>query len=218
MTTAPAITVALVEDDAAFREAVGRAIGAAPGLALGPIARTRAEALAMLDGAAPDVLLVDPQLPDGSGIDVILAATRRWVDCEVMVATTHGDEQQVMACFEAGACGYILKDTTTEEIVAAIRALHAGGSPISPIVARRLLQRLQGDAARSDPEERALLSAREAQVLQLVARGLSVDEIAEKLGVSRHTVSTFVRRIYSKLEVGSKMEAVNAARRRGLLD
>lgn len=217
MTPAPAITVALVEDDASFREAVSFAIEAAPGLQQGPVAVTRSEALAMLAGPPADVMLVDLGLPDGSGLDVIHAASRRWAECEVMVATSVGDETQVMACIEAGASGYLLKDTPAADIVAAIRALHAGGSPISPFIARRLLQRLQADAPPAEPDSRALLSAREAQVLQLVAKGFAYDEIAEQLAVSRHTVSTFVRRIYSKLEVGSKMEAVNAARRRGLL-
>jgi len=217
MTAVPAITVALVEDDASFREAVSVAIDAAPGMVPGPVAGSRAEALAMLAGPAPDVMLVDLGLPDGSGLDVIRAASRSWADCEVMVATTVDDEAQVMACIEAGASGYLLKDASAADIVAAIRALHAGGSPISPFIARRLLQRLQGEPLPVGQDSRALLSAREAQVLRLVARGFSYEEIAEQLAVSRHTVSTFVRRIYSKLEVGSKMEAVNAARRRGLL-
>jgi len=217
MTTAPAITVALVEDDASFRDAVTVAIEAAPGLVAGPVAGSRAEALAMLAGPPADVMLVDLGLPDGSGVDVIHAVSRQWADCDVMVATAVGDETQVMACIEAGASGYILKDTSADDIVTAIRTLRAGGSPISPFVARRLLQRLQAGSPPAEQDSRALLSAREAQVLQLVAKGFSFEEIAERIGVSRHTVSTFVRRIYSKLEVRSKMEAVNAARRRGLL-
>jgi len=217
MTTASAITVCLVEDDASFRDAVSAAIGAAPDLARGPVAGSRAEGLAMLQGSPADVMLVDLGLPDGSGIDVIRAACRQWTDCQVMVATAVGHEAQVIACIEAGASGYLLKDMPAADIVAAIRALHAGGSPISPFIARRLLQRMVGDAPPVEQDSRPLLSEREAQVLRLVARGFSYEEIAGQLGVSRHTVSTFVRRIYSKLEVGSKMEAVNAARRRGLL-
>lgn len=217
MTAVPPITVALVEDDATFRDAVSSAIDAAPGLVPGPVARSRAEALAMLEGPAPDVMLVDLGLPDGSGLDVIHAAGRQWAGCEIMVTTEIDDEAPVMACIEAGAAGYLLKDTPATDIVAAIHALHAGGSPIDPFIARRLLQRLQAGALPAEQDGGVSLSAREAQVLQLVAKGFSYDAMAEQLGVSRHTVSTFVRRVYSKLEVGSKMEAVNAARRRGLL-
>lgn len=217
--TSPAstITVALVEDDPVFRSLLSAAIAGAPDLAPGPTAGTRDEALAMLAGPSPDVVLVDVGLPDGSGLDVVRAACRQWTDCEVLVAAAHQDEEQIVACVEAGASGYVLKDTTGDDIVAAIRSLHEGGSPIHPFIARRLLQRMQGDVPPPEQEGQDLLSAREAQVLQLVARGFSYDEIAQELRVSRHTVTTFVRRIYAKLEVRSKMEAVNAARRRGLL-
>lgn len=224
MQTAPpdratsAIRVAVVEDDPAFRTAFAYAVQAAPDMALAWVAATRAEALALLDGPAADVLLVDLGLPDGSGIDVIRATQLAWPRCAVMVTTAFGDETHVIASIEAGASGYLLKDGPPQYVVQEIRTLQQGGSPISPLIARRVLQRLRVAPPPSPvPAGEALLSQREAQVLELAAKGFQFDEIAQRLQVSRHTVQTFVRRIYAKLEVNSKMEAVNEARRMGLL-
>jgi DNA-binding NarL/FixJ family response regulator len=229
---APAIQVALVEDDPLFASALAQAINAAPDMALGPVLATRAEALGLVQaGPAPDVLLVDLGLPDGSGLDVIRAATLAWPRCSVMVSTALADDAHVLASIEAGASGYLLKDAAPTDIACEIRALHAGGSPISPLVARRVLQRLRrpdaqaplvpaapaGTADEADAP-RSLLSPRETQVLELAARGHTYDEIAQRLDVSGHTVATFVRRIYAKLDVRTKVEALNAARLRGLLD
>lgn len=216
------IRVAVVEDDANFRLAFAAAVGACPDMELAGLAATRAEGLALLRGAPAQVLLVDLGLPDGSGIDVIAAALQAWPGCAAVVATAFGDEQHVMGAIHAGAAGYLLKDSSPAAVVQEIRTVAAGGSPISPIIARRVMQLLRqqggpaaGEAPASRPE--ASLSPREAEVLQLVAKGFSYEEIAGRLGVSRHTVLTFVRRIYAKLEVRSKMEAVNEARRQGLL-
>lgn len=218
----PAITiirVAVVEDDPAFRAAFVAAIGAAADTEIAAVASSRAQGLAMLGGPAPEVLLVDLGLPDGSGIDVIRAAQVAWPGCEAVVTTAFGDESHVLAAIEAGASGYLLKDSTPEKVVEEIRLLHAGGSPISPLIARRVLQRLRQprpDSA-STPAEAAVLSARETEVLEWAAKGFTYEETAQRLSVSLHTVQTFVRRIYAKLEVNSKMEAVNEARRKGLL-
>lgn len=215
---ASAIRVAVVEDDPAFRTAFAYAIQAAPDMALSWVAATRAEALALLQGPPADVLLVDLGLPDGSGIDVIRAAQLAWPSCAAMVTTAFGDEAHVLASIEAGASGYLLKDGPPQYVVQEIRTLQQGGSPISPLIARRVLQRLRVAPPPSPvPAGEALLSQREAQVLELAAKGFQFDEIAQRLQVSRHTVQTFVRRIYAKLEVHSKMEAVNEARRMGLL-
>lgn len=224
MQTAPpdratsAIRVAVVEDDPAFRTAFAYAIQAASDMALAWVAATRGEALAQLQGPAADVLLVDLGLPDGSGIDVIRAAQAAWPGCAVMVTTAFGDEAHVIASIEAGASGYLLKDGPAQYVVQEIRTLQQGGSPISPLIARRVLQRLRvAPPPAAPPGGEAVLSQREAQVLELAAKGFQFDEIAQRLQVSRHTVQTFVRRIYAKLEVHSKMEAVNEARRMGLL-
>ncbi len=160
------------------------------------------------------MLLVDLGLPDGTGLDVIAAARAALPGCAVMVSTIFGDETHVLRAIEAGAMGYVLKDLSAAELVAEIRSLHAGGSPINPMVARKLLLRQAAQAPAHPP---APLSAREAEVLRLVARGYTADEVAAALGVSPHTVQTFVRRIYTKLQVGSRAEAVREGQRQGWL-
>jgi DNA-binding NarL/FixJ family response regulator len=219
------IRVALVEDDVSFQNALKEAIQAAPDMALLSVAGTRAQGLQMLDEVQADVLLVDLGLPDGSGIDVIRAAHAQWPGCNIMVSTTFGDELHVMQSLEAGASGYLLKDSTPERMVFEIRSLYCGGSPISPLIARQILMRFrQGDksaaasAEQISDKQRTALSAREMEVLEFITKGFTSDEIAALMSLSRHTVLTFIRRIYSKLEVNSRTEAVYEARKQGLLD
>ena len=218
------IRVAVVEDDAACRASVVQAVQAAPDMRLAWQAAARAPALALLPGAPLDVLLVDLGLPDGSGLEVIAAARQHWPDCAVMVSTMFGDEAHVLHSIEAGAMGYLLKDVEAPALLDELRSLHAGGSPINPLVARKLLLRTAGaapqpaaqaDAAQPEGER---LSAREAEVLRRVARGHTLAEVAQALGVSRHTVRSYVRRIYGKLQVSTRAQAVHAAARRGWLD
>lgn len=223
-TSNPPIRVALVEDDVNFQNALIAAIETAPDMTLQSVAGTRAVGLQMLGQVQTDVLLVDLGLPDGSGIDVIRAAHARWPNCNIMVSTTFGDELHVMQSLEAGASGYLLKDSTPKNMLDEIRSLHGGGSPISPLIARQILMRFRQDdkSATAQGEavsgkQRAALSAREQEVLEYITKGFTSDEIAVLMAVSRHTVLTYVRRIYAKLEVNSKAEAIYEARNRGLL-
>ena len=222
---APApIRVTVVEDDAACRIALVAALNAAPDMQLLWAAASRAEALAALarpDAEQPDVLLVDLGLPDGSGLDVIAAARTRWPAAAPMVSTIFGDEEHVLAAIEAGAMGYLLKDAMPDVVVQEVRSLHAGGSPINPLVARKLLLHARhGASAEMDvaATEAAVLSAREHEVLRLVSRGHTLAEVAQVLAVSPHTARTFVRRIYAKLQVKSRADAVRVAAHQGLLD
>lgn len=219
------IRVALVEDDVNFQHALLMAIEAASDMALLGMASTRAQGLRMLEQASADVLLVDLGLPDGSGIDVIREAHERWPTCNIMVCTTFGDEAHVLQSIEAGAAGYLLKDSAPENMVAEIRSLHAGGSPISPQIARQILNRFRGSSHSSETvvercdsaKPRAALSDKEREVLEYITKGFTTREIAVLMSVSNHTVITFVRRIYAKLEVHSKTEAVYEARNQGIL-
>jgi DNA-binding NarL/FixJ family response regulator len=220
------IHVAIVEDDPGLLEMLSQAVSAAPDMQLTGMAANRAEALALLEGPPADVLLVDLGLPDGSGIDVIHATARQWTACNIMVSTTFTDETHVMRSIEAGAAGYLLKDSSPVRIVDEIRSLANGGSPISPIIARQILARFRqgsGGASASavddEPPTAAspLLSAREKEVLDLITKGFTTQEIAKLMELSHFTVRTFVRRIYSKLKVNSKAEAIYEARTLGLL-
>lgn len=219
----PWIRVALVEDDVNFQQALMAAIGAAPDMALLGVAGSRTQGLRLLDQVQPDVLLVDLGLPDGSGIDVIRAAHVKWPDCDIMVSTTFGDEMHVMQSLEAGAAGYLLKNSKPKNMLDEIRSLHDGGSPISPLIARQILMRFRRDdkpAALPEPAPgtpHTTLSAREQEVLEQLTRGFTCNEIAGFLGVSLNTVLCYVRRIYAKLEVNSKTEAIYEARNQGLL-
>ncbi|TXT34891.1 MAG: two component LuxR family transcriptional regulator [Comamonadaceae bacterium] len=224
------IRIMLVEDDVNFQNALSEAIKVAPDMVLTQVAPTRAQGLQALELPQPDVLLVDLGLPDGSGIDVIRAAHARWPGCAIMVSTAFGDEAHVMRSIESGASGYLLKDSSPHRMVDEIRSLHAGGSPISPLIARQVLMRFRGSdkevvpvaAASAEPPverpARAALSEREREVLEFITKGFKAEEIARLMQVSRYTVLSFVRRIYAKLEVNSKAEAIYEARAQGLLD
>lgn len=220
----PLIRVVLVEDDVDFQQMLRQRIADAPDMALLTVASTRKQGLQALEALTMDVLLVDLGLPDGSGIDLIRAAHRKWPECGIMVCTVFGDEMHVMQSLEAGATGYLLKDSPAHSMVAEIRSLHLGGSPISPLIARQVLTRfreqqpLPSVALPFKPEAaRPPLSVRELEVLELITKGFTAEEIAELITVSRHTVHTFVRRIYKKLQVNSKAEAIYEARSQGLL-
>ncbi|CAN5507076.1 response regulator transcription factor [soil metagenome] len=214
------IKVCLVEDDLAFQNALADALNGAPDMQLQSVAGSRGQGLQMLAQAPADVLLVDLGLPDGSGIDIIRAASERWPRCSIMVSTAFGGEMHVMQSLEAGATGYLLKDSAPHNIVREIRHLHEGGSPISPLIARQLLVRFrqQSHPVPNVPAQpHAVLSARERQVLDYITKGFTADEIAALMSVSRHTVRTFVRRVYTKLAVSSKAEAIHEAIQQGLL-
>lgn len=213
------IAVAIVEDDPDFSSALRQVVLDAPDMHLAGHAATLADGLAMLAGPAADVLLVDLGLPDGSGIAVIRAAAQRWPGCNIMVSTNFGDETHVMRSIEAGAAGYLLKDSSPARMGDEIRSLASGGSPISPIIARQVLARFRSPApaVTATDDGASQLSQREKEVLDYITKGFTVPEIAGLMQLSHFTVRTFVRRIYSKLKVTSKAEAIYEARNQGLV-
>lgn len=217
------IRVALVDDDVGFQAAVVGALSTADDINLDSVCGTLAAGLKLLDGEPVDILIVDLGLPDGSGINLVQKANSCWPQCNIMVSTTFADEVNVMKCLESGATGYLLKDSSQQNLINELRHLHAGGSPISPLIARRLLSRFRGEPnapskAATEADDQPLLSAREQEVLELITKGFTANEIAKLLSVSHHTVLTFVRRIYAKLKVNSKTEAIYEARLQGILD
>jgi DNA-binding NarL/FixJ family response regulator len=223
-TSSNLIRVALVDDDLDFQMAVAEALAMASDLTLQSVAGTMADGLIMLNGSQVDVLIVDLGLPDGSGIEIIKAAHEKWPECNLMVSTTFGDELHVMQSLEAGATGYILKDSDPVNLINEIKSLHSGGSPISPLIARKILTYFYSDANKTTAQDVSAsastpvsLSKREQEVLEYITKGFSSNEIAGLLAVSPHTILTFVRRIYAKLKVTSKTEAIYEARNQGLL-
>lgn len=227
-----AIRIGIVDDDTVIAQALGAAIAAEPDFQLVGLAESLEEGVALVSQPL-DVLLVDLGLPDRSGLEVIREARRLQPACSSMVITMFGDEASMLAAFEAGARGYLLKDGTEADLAGHVQSLHAGGSPMTPIIARQLLARWQSvrlGPAPTEPSPRAAartapgeiskvegLSPRESEVLDLVARGFIYQEIAERMGVSISTVQTHVRNIYGKLGVHNKAEAVFEARQCGLL-
>jgi DNA-binding NarL/FixJ family response regulator len=225
------ISVAILEDEAHVRKMFESAVQSDPGLLLAFSAQTVQEAKSLALTHSAQVYLVDLGLPDADGRDFIrwIAANQPGAQC--MVVTVFGDDEHIVSSFAAGAVGYLLKDAPASEIAQHIAELVAGGSPISPSVARRLLQhfvpnykppRESGPAplAPADSAPATVinpLSEREHEVLRLIEKGLTYDEIAKTLGITWHTVTGYLRRVYRKLEVNSRGEAVFEARFRGLL-
>lgn len=227
--------VLIVEDDPQMREFFSASVQRSAQLSLVGSAASVAEAKAWLDAADQpvDVLLTDLGLPDGSGLEVIRYARGSHPTCEPLVISMFGDEDNVLASIEAGALGYIHKDAAPDDIANTILEMKAGASPISPMIARRVLSKYQIMQSNSAPTPeffvqhaikkeaiesgKGLLSRREQEVLELVARGFSYAEIAELKSLSVHTVQTHIKSLYGKLEVHSKMEAVVEATRMGLL-
>lgn len=215
-----AISVALVEDDPRTRERLVQALARAPRLSLAHAAATVGDMVGWLRANSVDVLLVDLGLPDGSGLEVIRQCRALSPVTEVMVITMFGDEAHMMNAFEAGARGYLLKDGTEDDLAQHVLSLSAGGSPMTPVIARQLLARLAPGPSPSTQGGAALaeaLTAREQDILAKLARGYTYAEAAELLCIAPSTVQSHVKNIYSKLAVHSKAEAIFEARQMGLL-
>lgn len=227
--------VLIVEDDPQMRAFFAASVQRCAQLSLVRGAASVAEAKSWLDedGETVDVLLTDLGLPDGSGLEVIRYARQCHPSCEALVISMFGDEDNVLASIEAGALGYIHKDAAPDDIAKTILEMKAGASPISPMIARRVLSKYRSmqtnialapvivtrGAIKPEASEggKGLLSRREQEVLELVSRGFSYAEIAESKNLSVHTIQTHIKNLYGKLEVHTKMEAVMEATRMGLL-
>jgi DNA-binding NarL/FixJ family response regulator len=220
-------TVLIVEDEPEFRMRFRQIVESEPSLELVGVAANKREAQELIDRSKFDVMLIDLGLPDGNGTDLIRQVSAKRPDVDIMVVTVFGDEQHVVSAIEAGATGYILKDSTPADVVSCIRLLRAGGSPVSPVVARSVLRAIRnrigggGSGGTTRPggpmPENNPLSQRETEILQLLAKGMSFNEIGEILGISPHTVTAHIKKIYRKLAVHSRGEAVYEATQMGLL-
>ncbi|QTD55050.1 response regulator [Parasphingorhabdus cellanae] len=208
--------VAVVEDDPPVLSDICGAIERAEDMELVASATNFATGEQLVANGGFDVLICDLGLPDGDGTTLIQMASERQHEIDIMVLTMFADHQKVLNAIRAGARGYLLKDQPLEKCVDAIREIRAGGSPISPIIARLVLKQLQ---PQSPPIEQMAepLSNRELETLNLLSRGFSYAESAEIMNISAHTVATYVKHIYRKLEVNSRAEAVFEASNRGIL-
>jgi DNA-binding NarL/FixJ family response regulator len=218
MTDAP-WTVALLEDDKDTRLYFESCVRSHPRLSLAASFAMLTPARTWFEHHTVDVLLTDLALPDGHGLTLIRELAERQPSCDILVVSVFGDEDTVLACVEDGAVGYIHKDSTPADVAQVIVDVREGASPISPMIARKLLERLRRKpAVVRAPAPGGLLSPRESEVLELIARGYGYAEIARLQEVTIHTIQSHVKNLYGKLAVHSRSEAVFEATRMGLLD
>ena len=204
------ITVSVVEDNDQFRNALEAIIKEQDDLALAGSYESAEKALHGLVESPPDIVIADISLPGMKGTELIVRLKDKMPQTQFMVCSIHDDNDTIFEALKCGASGYILKDpVTADKIVKAIHNLYNGGSPMSPFIARKVIGIFQKPAVN---DESSLLSTREKEVLELLAKGLLYKEIAEKLGVTHETVKKHLKNIYQKLHVQNKIEALNKFR------
>ncbi|GAA3195122.1 MULTISPECIES: response regulator transcription factor [Streptomyces] len=208
----PTITLLLVDDHPVVRDGLRGMFSASLGFTVLGEASGGTEAVALAARLDPDVILMDLRMPGGSGVEAIAELTRRGARAKVLVLTTYDTDSDTLPAIEAGATGYLLKDAPRDELFTAVRAAAAGRTVLSPAVASRLVT-----AVRSPAPADATLSAREREVLALVAKGTSNREIARVLFISEATVKTHLTHIYAKLDAKDRAAAVANAYDRGIL-
>lgn len=207
MTTLP-IRVSIVEDDTTIRETLRSLFIFEEGMEPFTVHSTAEDALLRLGETCPDVIIMDINLPGASGIDCVRQMSQRCIATQYLMYTVHDDDHRVFEALKAGANGYILKSSTPDEILAAVRELHIGGSPMSAHVARRVVAHLRPTGT-ANTIAGSGLSEREQQVLALLAEGLLYKEIGDRLGITVGTIKQHIHRMYDKLHVQNRTEAVN---------
>lgn len=207
----------IVEDQPELREEIAGLVATEDDLVLGLALGSCEEFLEALDqGGAPDLVLMDLGLPGRPGVDGIRHAQRISPATRVIVLTIHVEDEKVFEAICAGAVGYLLKPSSPDELLAALRDVGRGASPVNPYIARKILA-LFSRLAPPPPPEDSGLTRREREILQLLVDGLTSRKIAERLGIAYHTVSNHLRNVYAKLHVRSRSAAVARALREDLL-
>ena len=202
------IRILIVDDHPVVRAGLTSMLGAQPGLEVVGSASSGEEALAMLQLHTPDLLLLDLRMPGMNGIDTLLAIKRSGILTRVIVLTSYETDEDIYRAVQAGTGGYLLKDTSRQEMLEAIRVVHAGKRYIPRHIASRLAERMM----------RSNLTTRELEILKMVARGLTNKEIGKALEISGNTVRNHVNSIIEKLEVSDRTEATTTAIQRGLIE
>jgi DNA-binding NarL/FixJ family response regulator len=199
------IKVGIVEDSKTLREGFETLINRTPGLQCVCTCTTVAEAMKKIPKAQPDVVLMDIQLPDQSGVECTVRIKELLPSTQIIIVTVYEDSDRIFQALQAGACGYLLKRAKPERIIAAIQEAQEGGVPMTPEIARKVIGhfREQAEAA----SESGNLSPREKEVLQLVMHGLGNKEIADRLGVTVAAIKWHLQHVYEKLHVHSRTEA-----------
>lgn len=200
------ITVSIVEDNEQLRNTLARVIGRVEGFQFLSAYGNAEDALAGLPQDQPNVVLMDINLPGLNGVECVRRLKPLAPETQIIMLTVYEDTENIFNALAAGATGYLLKRTPRAELIEAIRDVRQGGSPMTAHIARKVVQSFQRTGASPQPTEN--LSDREQQVLDCLSQGLIYKEIAEKLGISYETVHTYIRRIYEKLQVRTRTEAV----------
>ena len=201
------IAVSIIEDDSQARQILGDWIRRAEGFSFVSEHASAESAVAGLPGEKPQVVLTDINLPGMNGIECVRKLKPLLPEVQFVMLTVYEDADHIFHALAAGATGYLLKQTPRHELLGALKQVHGGGSPMTSNIARKVVQSFQQHAPASISEA-AELSGREREVLDLLARGFLYKEIAESLGISLPTVNTYIRRIYEKLHVRSRAQAV----------
>src|SRR4030095_3886652 len=201
------ISVSIIEDNDQLRTTLARVISRSEGFkCLSHFANAEDALQHLPTGERPDVVLMDINLPGMNGVDCVRHLKQQLHQVQVMMLTVYEDTENIFNALAAGASGYLLKRTKTAELLNAIKEVHAGGSPMTTHIARKVIQSFQKTGPSTQPAEN--LSQREQEVLECLSQGLIYKEIADKLGISYETVHTYIRRIYEKLQVRTRTEAV----------
>lgn len=206
------IRVAIVEDTQELLKALAALINGTDGMECVAAFQDGESALHQLPGLSPDVLLMDIKLPGMSGVECVRRLKQLLPQTQVMMLTISEDYEQIYQSLQAGATGYLLKHNIPDRLIESIRDLHAGGSPMSNSIARKVVLAFS-DRASDRPDPNARLSQREQEILEYLARGHLYKEIADQLHLSYHTVRTHVQNIYKKLHIRSRAEAARHSSR-----
>ncbi|HAL46852.1 MAG: response regulator transcription factor [SAR202 cluster bacterium] len=212
------IKILIVDDHIMVRDGLASMLGRQQDFAVVGEAENGREAVQKAEELNPDVILMDLRMPEMTGVEAMKAIGERDPEAKFIVLTTYDSDEYIFDAIEAGARGYLLKDTSREELFNAVRSVHKGESQIEPGVATKVLTRLaQLSRQGSEPSPSEILSDREIEVLQLIARGSANKQIAADLTISESTVKTHVANIFQKLDVGHRTEAVTQALQRGII-
>lgn len=210
--------VLIVEDKVEIASRIKSAVEQSNELEVSGVAGDIDTGLKYLFERKPRIVLVDLGLPDGSGVEIINAVAQTDWKCDALVISIFGDEARVIEALQAGAKGYLLKSGSMQSIGEDVKSVIEGGSPISPQIARHLLEMVRQSSISSDNDKVVIeLTGRETEILNAVAKGYKRREIGEKLGISTGTVGNHINNIYQKLNVGSNTEAIAQATRMGIL-